>query len=111
MKKILLFGLGFAFSAMAFAQQTLDPDQNPNYTVAVAKYAGNSAQLQTTNNTTVQNTYKAFDWYQNKQEKKQERLEYRRELRLLQAENSYYNRRYDNGYNNNYYNNYGYRRW
>jgi hypothetical protein len=108
MKKTLLFGLGFVFSAMAFAQETLAPDQNPNYTVAVAKYAGNSAQLQTTNNTTVQNTYKAFDWYENKQEKKQERLEFRRKLRLLQAENSYYNNRY-NDYD--YYNNARYRRW
>lgn len=108
MKKMLLFAFGFVFSAMAFAQETLAPDQNPNYTVAAAKYAGSSAQLQTTNNTTIQNTYKAFDWYENKQEKKQERLEFRRQLRLLRAENSYYNNRYDNW---NYYNNGRCRRW
>ena len=111
MKKILLSGLGFIFWVMAFAQENLAPDQNPNYTVAVAKYAGNAAQLQTTNNTTVQNTYKAFDWYENKQEKKQERLQFRRELRLMQAQNTFYNRPWYNDYNNNYYNNGRYWRW
>lgn len=118
MKKIFLFASGIVFSALAFAQQQdLAPDQNPNYAVAMVKYTGNTEQLQSTNNTTVQNTYKAFDWYENKKEKKQERLEFNRKIRLLQAERSYYNRNnyngygYDRNYNNGYNRNYNYNYW
>ncbi len=105
MKTILLFAFGISFSAIAFAQENLAPDQNPKYAISMVKYTGDVAALQNTNNTTVQKTYKAFDWYENKQEKKQERKEFNRQLRLLQAEHPWYYRQYGNRYNNGSYNN------
>lgn len=114
MKKILLFGLGFIFSALAFAQENLAHDQNPRYALSMVKYTGNAEQLQSTNNTTVHDTYKAFDWYESKKEQKRNRVEFRRTLRLIEAQNnSRYNRwnrpsRYNNYRNYNNYNNWEY---
>ncbi len=90
---LLLFFIGFISSLNA--QQQLAPDQNPNYLISQQKYTGIKDSLQRTMNTTVQQTYKAFDWYQAKLERKQSRIE-NRNLRRL----------YSNAYNNSYYNNY-----
>lgn len=114
MKKILLFLL-VATAATAANAQELAPDQNPNYRISLNKYTGNQQNLQNTMNTTVQNTYKAYDWRTARTERKQERVTYRRQRNLFDAYNynygsGYYNNGYNNGYNfyyNDRYNRYG----
>jgi signal transduction histidine kinase len=110
MKQILPLIICF-ISLTALAQSSLAPDQNPNYLISQQKYMQHKDSLQSTMNTTVQQTYKAYDWYQAKLERKQNRIENRNQRRLY---NSYYNgsryyNAYDysgyNGYRNNYYGN------
>jgi len=101
MKKILLF-LFIATAALAASAQDLAPDQNPNYKVSLAKYTASHDNLQSTLNTTVQSTYKAYDWRTAKNERKAERITYRRERSLFNN----YNYAYSNGYYNNGYNSY-----
>ena len=102
MKKLLLalFILAGVYAASA---QELAPDQNPNYKVSMEKYQALNPNGQTAMNTTVQQTYKAFDWSTAKQEKKAERRADRRENRLFNN----YNQRYYDPYNYNGRNNYG----
>ncbi len=101
MKKILLSFIIIA-AGFAAAAQDLAPDQNPNYKVSMDKYTASQVSLQTTMNTTVQDTYKAYDWSTAKAERKAENRRYRREY----YNNGYYNNGYYNGgYNNSYYNN------
>lgn len=106
MKLILL--TVFCFSAYAIQAQTqqLAPDQNPNYFISQQKYMQQRDSLQIGMNTTLQQTYKTYDWYEAKLEKKQNRIQNRNERRLYRAYNSdgYYN-----GYNNYYNNRYGFR--
>lgn len=99
MKKILLF-LFIATATFAASAQDLAPDQNPNYKVSLAKYTAGHDNLQSTLNTTVQSTYKAYDWRTAKNERKAERISYRRERSLFNN----YNYGYNNGYYNNGYN-------
>jgi hypothetical protein len=55
-------------------------------------YMKQKDELQKTMNTTVQNTYKAFDWYQNKLDRKQQRRDFRQQIRLARASSpSFYN--------------------
>jgi len=91
MKKILLFSFFVTVGYFAGAQE-LSPDQNPDYKVSLAKYTLSATDFQTTNNTTVQSTFKAYDWTTAKAEHKAERRVYRQQSRL------------NNGYNNGYYN-------
>jgi hypothetical protein len=100
MKK-LIFTLSIIAGAFSAMSQDLAPDQNPNYKVSMDKYASNQLSLQTTNNTTIQETYKAYDFSQAKAERKAERRNFRRESRLFNN----YNNNWDNGWNNNYYGN------
>ena len=102
MKKFLLsfiiIAAGFSLQAQDLAQ-----DQNPNYKTSMEKYMTMQPDLQSTMNTTVHNTYKAYDWTTAKAERKTARRNERREDRL------YNQRSYDNYYarhtwdNNNYY--------
>ena len=102
MKKFLL---SFIIIAAGFSLQAqeLALDQNPNYKVSMDKYQASQINLQTAMNTTVQETYKAYDWTTAKAERKTARRNERREDRL------YNQRYYDNYYarhpwgNNNYY--------
>ena len=101
MKRIFLSSVGCVFSLLLFAQQeNLTADQNPNFKLSQVKYTGNADVLQQTNNTTVQNTYKAFDWYANKQTRRQERISFNRQLRLLRAQQFWFNQQGFNGFNN-----------
>lgn len=101
MKSLLLL-LALAFSISVFSQD-LAPDQNPNYMVSLQKYMSMKDSLMTTMNTTVQQTYKAYDWYQAKLERKQTRVENRNLRRLYNASyNNSYNR-WNSPYNYNYY--------
>lgn len=71
----------FAFTANGYSQQAnLVPDQNPAYETSRAKYMNIADSLTSTQGTTVQNTYKAYDWYQAREER-----------RKLRAERSYQN--------------------
>lgn len=97
MKKILLFGLLLIFFTATNAQDnTLAPDQNPNYKQSLDKYKSQSDKLLATMNTTVQDTYKAYDWYEAKMERRHQRIEDRRERRLYRLQNLGY---YYNPYN------------
>lgn len=106
MKKILLINL-LAFSALFGSAQdnNLAPDQNPNYRISQEKYQAAQQALQTTMNTTVQQTYKAYDWYQARQERKQQRIQFRQQRALARIQNNGY---FGNGYFYPYgrYNNY-----
>lgn len=102
MKK-LLFALIIFIGAYAASAQELAPDQNPNYKVSMEKYQASQTNMQTAMNTTLQETYKAYDWRNAKAERKAERKADRRENRLLNN----YNQRYYDPYNNNGRSNYG----
>ena len=97
MKRIIftfiILAAGFATQA-----QELTPDQNPSYKVSMDKYAATQVNLQSTNNTTIQNTYKAYDWSTAKAERQAERRSFRRERRLFNNFNNNWN---NNGWNNN----------
>ena len=97
MKKILLSLIVAATWFVAGAQE-LAPDQNPNYKQSLEKYKAAHDNLQTTMNTTVQSTYKAYDFQTAKASKKAERMNLRRNNRMF------------NNYSNQYYDPYGYNR-
>jgi glycogen synthase len=117
-KKLLTIWLAIA-SVATYAQDALVQDQNPNYKQSMDKYAATKDGLQSTMNTTVESTYKAFDWSTAKAERQQERRDFRRQRQLYGIYNGYgndyyddddygyRNNRYNNGYNNGY-NNYRY---
>ena len=108
MKYFLLF----FFTTVVFtanAQSQLVPDQNPNYIVSQQHYTRILDSLEITMNTTVQNTYKAYDWYEAKLEKKQNRVNTRYQARLIRAQNSSF--LYNNGFNFNNNWDWGYQRF
>jgi hypothetical protein len=95
-----LFFLMLLFSMCAQAQN--NSDQNPDYAVSRKKYMAIADSVNQLHSTTLQQTYKAFDWYEAKMERRQNREAFRRELRLERARGSnYYNRNY--GYQSPYY--------
>lgn len=103
-----LTAAGFIFYSSSSAQQNLVPDQNPDYAVSRDKYMLISDSINQWHSTTIHQTYKAYDWYEAKMERKNERLEFRRQLRLERARNNYYRPHHYNRYYNNY--NYRYHR-
>jgi hypothetical protein len=85
MKTTLLFIVS-AFTFLHIkAQEQLAPDQNPNYKVSMTKYQSCQEKLLEGMGTTAQNTYKAYDWFEAKQQKKQDRLDFRRKLTLARV--------------------------
>lgn len=113
MKNLFTLLLFASFATVANAQ--LAPDQNPNYKISQDKYMEAKDSLMANMNTTVQSTYKAYDFYQAKVERKQQRISDRRERRMARAMD--YNRfNHYNPYNRNYFNPYNsyynpYRNW
>jgi hypothetical protein len=109
--------LGILQITTSHAQENIAPDQNPQYAVSRARYMKISDSVNQWHGTTFQETYKAFDWYENKMERKKERQQYRRELRRERARysryHSPYNQRgnYYQPYYNNYYNRYNRQNW
>lgn len=107
-KLITLSVIAFVtFGLSAHAQQaSLESDQNPRHEEALAKYTVLADSLSRTQGTTVQNTYKAYDWY-----------EAREERRKLRRERSYQYGFYANPYyQNSFFNPYyggglGFNRW
>ncbi len=104
MKK-LIFTLSVFTAGLATQAQELATDQNPNYKVSMDKYAGTQASLQTTNNTTIQDTYKAYDFSEAKAERQAERRIFRRDRRLFNNYNNGFNNNWNNGWNNDYFGN------
>ena len=99
-----------------FSQQAgnLLPDQNPNYTLSRQKYMSQKDSLLRWENTTIQETYKAYDWREVREERRNERRTYRRQLAL--SDRYYYtpfNYGWNNyyGYDSYYRNNYGWSNW
>ena len=88
--------------------QTLHPDQNPQYAISRSKYMHLSDSINQWHSTTLHQTYKAYDWYEAKQERKSDRRLFRRQIQLERARYGfYYQPNYRRGYyNRGYYNNY-----
>jgi hypothetical protein len=99
MKAILLTASFVLVTAIAATAQTLAPDQNPSFMVSQARYMQMADSINSWHGTTVQNTYKAIDYYQDKLELRANRKAWRRELRMERARNS----GWYNGYSNDYY--------
>lgn len=107
--------VGSFYTTIAKAQQiALVQDQNPRYRESERKYARVADTLNSQHGTTIQNTYKAYDWYEARQERRQQNREWRHEERL---NGGYYDYTPSWGYYGNYaspfnYGNYGYgNRW
>jgi len=83
--------------------QELAPNQNPNFAVSRDKYMQMADSVNQLHSTTVQQTYKAYDWYQNKIDRRNERIQFRRELKMERARSRYYRPYHRGGYYNNYY--------
>jgi len=99
--KVFTFLLLFGFIGNAvLAQVTLLPDQNPNYMVSQAKYVLAADSINKQQDKTLQNTYKAYDWYEAREERRASRIAFRRELRMERARNSGWNNGY--GWNNQF---------
>ncbi|GAA4787791.1 hypothetical protein GCM10023231_14920 [Olivibacter ginsenosidimutans] len=100
-KKIsYLFLIGLLAALTLHAQE--DPDQNPNAAKSAARYQAISDSLLAGQGTTYQQTYKAYDWYEAKQERKALRRERRHQERMA---NPYY------GYDNWFYPSIGFSYW
>lgn len=64
------------FSIISHAQDgSLLPDQNPRFAESVNKYSKIADSLTRSQGTTVQQTYKAYDWYEAREERRQLRRE------------------------------------
>jgi len=91
-----------------------NPDQNPNYAESQAKYDEKKDELTKDHGETIQETYEAFDWTENKLKEKNARIQRRHEIRMIRNQrnrvcySNHYRRHYNNGYYNNGYNNNGY---
>lgn len=90
-------------AAAAQDSNSLAPDQNPNYMISQQKYMNQKDSLLSWENTTVQQTYKAYDWREARGERRAERRAYRRQTNSWLAPSLSY------GYPSHYgWNNYGY---
>jgi len=88
MKRFLtLYILLFIGAGHVVAQDSLENDQNPAYMNSLVKYSAASDSLLASQGTTVQQTYKAYDWYQAREERRALRRERRHQERL---NNPYY---------------------
>ena len=80
-RKRTLFTLLSFLGCMAVAVTTtaqdsdLLPDQNPRFAESVNKYSKIADSLTQTQGTTVQQTYKAYDWYEAREERRKLRRE------------------------------------
>ena len=83
-KKILMFLLLGIFTLKARGQE-VNPDQNPNYQKSMNRYLQKKDSLISGEGTTVQNTYKAYDWMELKKERRELRRERRYNIRMERA--------------------------
>lgn len=116
MKKILPIIVLSFFTCNGLIAQNLAPDQNPNYKQSLEKYLALKDSLILFEGTTLQQTYKAIDFMQAKEDRRNERRADRRFRRNNRSMNRF-NRNFDNGfygYNNFYgnrWNNNGWNNW
>ncbi|KAA8483622.1 hypothetical protein BDE36_3202 [Arcticibacter tournemirensis] len=80
-------------------QANLTSDQNPRYKESQQQYMKNADSLTKNQGTTVQQTYKAYDWYEARLERRQQHREWRHQENL---NNGYYYNNYWQGYYNPY---------
>ncbi|RYY95762.1 MAG: hypothetical protein EOO11_15135 [Chitinophagaceae bacterium] len=99
MKKALpLFVL--LLGSLGAAAQTV-PDQNPAFAVSREKYMRMADSITRWHSTTAHDTYKAYDWYEAREERRAARRNSRYAVRLARAQ------RYDRGaYYDPYYDSY-----
>jgi hypothetical protein len=111
---IALTGLFSYFPSQS--QSELAYDQNPDFAVSRDKYVAIADSVNTWHSTTIQDTYKAIDWLENKKEARASRIAFRQQLRLQRAQwdDRYYYQDYNYNrrgyYNNNYRHNWRSRR-
>ena len=99
--KHLIIACGLMLSAnVLFAQNSdQDKDQNPRFRESQNKYMAIADSVVKEHATTIQNTYKAIDYLEDKRAERTQR-------RLARIENRRYNNYYSGGYyDNSYYNN------
>ena len=65
------------------AQERFAPDQNPRYKESLNKYIKLADSLTKTQGTTLQETYKAYDWYEARLERRQQRRSWRQQNRFF----------------------------
>lgn len=108
-----------AYTNAAYAQTTaLLPDQNPRYQETRAKYIEMADSLNRNQGTTVQNTYKAYDWYTAREERRALRRTRNHEYRMAYGDSYWYpsvgysvGLGLGLGFGNYGYGNYGYGGW
>jgi len=115
MKRTLMIIAGLiAGVTYSYGQQaSLVQDQNPRYEVARAKYMNMSDSLTRDQGTTVQNAYKAYDWYEAREERRKLRRERNYESSLYSYPyygNSYYYPSLNFGWGRRYNSHWGYYR-
>ena len=113
MKSILLTAsLMMVMALMGTAQNALaQQEQNPSFMVSQARYMKMADSINSWHGTTLQETYKAIDYLEDKRELRANRRAWRRELRMERARNSGWYNGYYNDYNYYPYNNYYNRSW
>lgn len=95
----------FTFIVSGYAQEENPSDQNPRYYRSMEKYRIISDSLLRSQGATVQQTYKAYDWYT----AREERRTLRRERRYLaRITNPYWDSYYPSV---GFYNNIGFNNW
>ncbi len=94
---ILMLTLTSIISVSAVAQEeSLAPDQNPNYKVSMDKYMAKASELTKNQGETVHNTYTAIDDVKLKKDKKEARVQARRDRRVARISARRYNNMYSN---------------
>ena len=101
MNRLLLIMLASAGSLAAAAQTV--PDQNPNFAVSRDKYLRMADSVNRWHSSTAQNTYKAYDWYEARAERRQARRDNRYAVRLARAQRPAYRWNYNPYYDDSYY--------
>lgn len=112
LKRILLPGLATMLCltvTIAASAQTLLPDQNPRYRESLLTYLLKEDSLTIHEGTTVQQTYKAYQYFEAKQERKDQRRQWRQDRRVIRntgywGDYTYndYTRGYSTPYNDGY---------
>jgi hypothetical protein len=104
MKKIITLCC-LLIGSIGWAQSSTElvPDQNPNYMTSQQYYVKFKDSLLARQNTTIQQTYKAFDWYEAKMERRETRFQQRRLNRSMFQTNPWYG--WNNGWNGGGWNN------
>lgn len=86
MEKVIYMAILLVFPVMVYSQSSsLVPDQNPRYQESQAYYTTLKDSLTAWHGTTLQNTYKAYDWREVREARRKQRREWRHEENLYYA--------------------------